>query len=245
MPKVSVVIPCFNQGVFLKEALDSVFAQNHSAYEIIVVDDGSTDAETLSILDEIDNPVIKILRTANGGLAMARNRGIAASTGDIILPLDADDLIAPTYLEKGVSVFAGNPDVGVVYSMADKFGAVNELWQLPEFSPALLLKENMVFCSAMFRRDLWAMSGGYNINMKYGWEDWDFWLSLCELGIHFVRIPEILFHYRVREDSMTVSMSYIQKLSMLMRLISNHPRLYARYSLAALSIGPMGKYGKV
>lgn len=235
MPKVSVVIPCYNQGIFLREALDSVLAQTHSDYEIIVVDDGSTDAETLSILDGTDNPAVKILRTSNGGLAMARNRGIAASIGDIILPLDADDLIAPTYLEKGVSVFVSNPDVGVVYSSADKFGAVNELWQLPEFSPALLLKENMVFCSAMFRRELWARGGGYNINMKYGWEDWDFWLSLCELGISFVRIPEVLFYYRVREDSMTVSMGYIKKLRMMMRLIFNHPRLYARRCLTVFN----------
>ena len=235
MPKVSVVIPCYNQGAFLREALDSVYAQTHSDYEIIVVDDGSTDTETCSILDKIDNPDIKILRTSNGGLAMARNRGIAASTGDIILPLDADDLIAPTYLEKGVSVLAANPDVGVVYSMADKFGAVNELWKLPEFSLARLLRENMVFCSAMFRRDLWARVGGYNISMKYGWEDWDFWLSLCDQEVRFVRIPEVLFHYRVREDSMTVTMGFTKKLLMMMRLICNHPRLYLRHGVAAFS----------
>ena len=235
MSKVSVVIPCYNQGVFLREALDSVYAQTHSDYEIIVVDDGSTDPKTRSILDEIDSPVIRLLRTSNGGLAMARNRGIAASTGDIILPLDADDLIAPTYLEKGVSVLTANPDVGVVYSMADKFGDVNELWQLPEFSPAHLLKENMVFCSALVRRDLWARGGGYNISMKYGWEDWDFWLSLCEQEIRFVRIPEVLFHYRVREDSMTVTMGFMQKLFMMMRLVFNHPRLYARHGFAAFS----------
>ena len=235
MPKVSVVIPCYNQGAFLRETLNSVLAQTYSDYEIIVIDDGSTDPATLSVLEKTDNPAVKIFKTRNGGLAMARNRGIAASTGDIILPLDADDLIAPIYLEKGVSVFTSNPDAGVVYSLADKFGAVNELWQLPEFSPVLLLKENMVFCSAMFRRELWARAGGYNTNMKFGWEDWDFWLSLCELGVGFVRIPEILFHYRVRNDSMTVTMGYAQKLSMITRLILNHPRLYIRHSLAILN----------
>jgi len=232
MPKISVVIPCYNQGIFLTEAIKSVLAQTFFDYEIIVVDDGSTDSETLTILDRIDDPLIRVLRTANGGLAMARNRGIAASTGNIILPLDADDLIAPTYLEKGAAVFADDSGVGVVYSMADKFGAVNGLWQLPEYSPSLILRENMVFCSAMYYRESWEMVGGYNTNMKHGWEDWDLWLSFCELGIRFVRIPEILFHYRIRESSMTVSMGYGQKFYMMLRLFLNHPQLYARQIMA-------------
>jgi len=234
MPKISVVIPCYNQGVFLTDAIKSVLGQTYSDFEIVVVDDGSTDSETLTILDRIDNPLIKVLRTANGGLATARNRGIAATTGAIILPLDADDLIASTYLEKGVAVFAGDSGTGVVYSMADKFGAVNGLWTLPEYSSSLILRENMVFCSAMFYRESWERVGGYNTNMKHGWEDWDFWLSFCELGIRFVRIPEILFHYRVRESSMTVSMGYGQKFRMMTRLFLNHPRLFARQALAVL-----------
>lgn len=231
MPKISVVIPCYNQGVFLTEAIKSVLGQTYTEFEIIVVDDGSTDFETLTILDTIDNPLVKVMRTPNGGLATARNRGIAASTGTIILPLDADDLIAPTYLEKGVEVFDADSGVGVVYSMADKFGVVNGLWHLPEYSPRLILKENMVFCSAMFHRESWERVGGYNKNMKHGWEDWDFWLSFCELGIRFFRIPEVLFHYRVREKSMTVSMGYGQKFQMRSRLFLNHPRLYAKQAL--------------
>ncbi len=239
MFKISVVIPCYNQGIFLAEAINSVLAQTYSDFEIIVVDDGSTDAETLTILNRIDSPLIKVLRTANGGLAKARNTGIAASIGDIIMPLDADDLIEPTYLEKGVAVFAGDSRVGVVYSMADKFGAVNGLWHLPEFSSNLILRENMVFCSAMFYRESWERVGGYNVNMKHGWEDWDFWLSFCELSIRFIRIPEVLFHYRVRESSMTVSMGYGQKFLMMTRLFLNHRRLYARNAKAVL-IGPSG-----
>lgn len=234
MPKISVVIPCYNQGAFLTESINSVLAQTYSDFEIVVVDDGSTDSETLSVIDRIDNPLIKVLRTANGGLATARNRGINASNGDIILPLDADDLVSPTYLEKGVAVFVGDSSVGVVYSMADKFGAVSGLWHLPEYSSSLILKENMVFCSAMFYRDSWEGVGGYNTNMKHGWEDWDFWLSISELGLRFVRIPEVLFHYRVKESSMTASMGYAQKFRMMSRLVLNHPRLYTRQALAVL-----------
>lgn len=234
MPKISVVIPCYNQGAFLTEAINSVLAQTYSDFEIVVVDDGSTDLETITIIDRIDNPLIKVLRTANGGLATARNRGIEVSVGDIILPLDADDLIAPTYLEKGVAVFAGGSGAGVIYSLADKFGAVNGLWRLPEYSSSLILKENMVFCSAMFSRNLWERVGGYNANMKHGWEDWDLWLSFCELGIRFIKIPEILFHYRVSEKSMTLSMGYGQKFCMMSRLVLNHPRLYAKQALAIL-----------
>lgn len=229
MPEVSVVIPCYNQGAFLLEALESVMAQTFTDFEIIVVNDGSTDAYTRAVLDTIKDPRLTVLHTENGGLAAARNRGIAVAGGTIILPLDADDLIAPTYLEKGVAVLKKDAGVGVVYSLADRFGAACGAWHLPEFSPGLLLRQNMVFCSALFRRVSWVRAGGYNTNMKYGWEDWDFWLTLCEMGLRFVRIPEVLFHYRVKDDSMTATMGYPRKLCMMARLLLNHPRLYARH----------------
>jgi glycosyltransferase involved in cell wall biosynthesis len=229
---ISVIIPCYNMGIFLDDAVKSVLAQTYNCFEIIIVNDGSTDPETRTILKRIDYPKTKVLHTENGGLAVARNRGIAASSGSIILPLDADDTIAPTYLEKGSKVFAEDAGVGVVYSLADRFGGASGLWDLPGFSPRRLLIENMVFCSAMFYRKDWEKVGGYNSNMKYGWEDWDYWLSICELGHRFVRIPEILFHCRFRSESMTVNMAYWHKFQMMMRLILNHPCFYTRQIMA-------------
>jgi glycosyltransferase involved in cell wall biosynthesis len=235
MPKVSVVIPCYNQGVFLAEAINSVQWQTYSDFEIIVVDDGSTDPETRSVIDRLDGLSLKVLRTENGGLATARNRGITASSGELVLPLDADDRIAATYIERGVEILDHTPSAGVVYSRAERFGAMTGPWGLPEFSPRRILVENMVFCSAVFRRQAWEQVGGYNPNMRHGWEDWDLWLSFVELGVGFLCIPEPLFFYRVRSSSMTSSMSYLQKFRMMSRLILNHPRLYAKVGIELLT----------
>jgi len=96
MALVSVIIPCYNQGQYLTESIGSVLASDHQKIEIIVVDDGSTDPETCRILGGLDYPKTRLIRRENGGLAAARNSGIAAAQGRYILPLDADDRIGPT-----------------------------------------------------------------------------------------------------------------------------------------------------
>jgi GT2 family glycosyltransferase/ubiquinone/menaquinone biosynthesis C-methylase UbiE len=228
MPKVSVIIPCFNQGIYIEEAVDSVLHQTFSDFEIIVVNDGSDDAETVNILDNFDRPKTRVIHTPNNGLPAARNKGIAHARSPYILPLDADDKIGARYLELGISILDESPRVGIVYSNADRFGAVTGPWSLPEFSPAKLCFENMIFCSALFRKNDWEQVGGYNTKMKYGWEDWDFWLSLVERGRCVARIPELLFHYRVIGNSMTRRMAYWQKMSMMARLLIGHHQYYVK-----------------
>src|SRR5215213_6636466 len=97
-PRVTIVIPCFNLGEYLADTIDSVLAQTFQDFEIIVVNDGSTDERTNRIISDLSHPKIRTIATANQGLARARNSGIAGAAGDYILPLDADDKIAPTYL---------------------------------------------------------------------------------------------------------------------------------------------------
>jgi glycosyltransferase involved in cell wall biosynthesis len=108
MPKISVIIPCFNQGPYLDEAVDSVLAQTFQDFEILVVDDGSTDAETIKILRDFARPKTRIIRTENQGLSAARNNGIREAMGEYILPLDADDKIGPGYLEDAVRTSASS-----------------------------------------------------------------------------------------------------------------------------------------
>jgi glycosyltransferase involved in cell wall biosynthesis len=228
VPKVSVVIPCYNQGRYIEDSIQSVLDQTFDDYEIIIVNDGSTDDETNKLLSIFYMPKTKIVHTANQGLVAARNAGIAAACGEYILPLDADDRIATTYLEKGVAILDGDPAIGVVYGWAEYFGSRTGRWELPDFSPVRLLVENMVYCTALFRRRDWQKVGGYDPAMRYGWEDWELWLSLSELGIGFVRIPEVLFHYRVRSDSMTSSMRFWQKFLMMGQMVLNHCGHYTR-----------------
>lgn len=226
MPKVSVIIPCYNQGAYLEEAVDSVLAQTYQDFEILVVDDGSTDAETVKILQDYTRPKTRVIHTDNQGLSMARNNGIQEATGKYILPLDADDKIGPDYLEEAVRILDLYPDIGIVYSEAAFFGMRTSHWHLPDYTSDHLLFQNIIFCSALFRRVHWEKVGGYNINMVYGWEDWDFWLSLIHLGVKVYRIPQVLFFYRLREESMSHAMDEKKQFFMRLHAILNHQDLY-------------------
>ena len=103
MPRVSIVIPCYNQGEYIGDALESVSAQTFTDLETIIIDDGSTDAKTRDVLSQVPNSVATVVRKPNGGLAAARNSGIERASGEYILPLDADDKIAPTCVEESVA----------------------------------------------------------------------------------------------------------------------------------------------
>lgn len=229
MPKVSVIIPCYNQGAYVAEALDSVLAQPCRDFEIIVVNDGSTDPETRAILERLERPATRVIHTANQGLAAARNNGIAQAAGQYILPLDADDRIGPGYLEKGAAVLDRHPEVGFVYCLARLFGAKRGMFYLNRGGLGDMLLDSRVFCSALFRKADWEAAGGYNSNMRHGWEDWDFWLSLLEQGKSPYLIPEVLFHYRVKAGSMIRSMTPEQRLAMQLQLFENHRDLYCRH----------------
>jgi glycosyltransferase involved in cell wall biosynthesis len=226
-PTVSVIIPCYNQGHYVDEAVDSVLAQTYPNFEIVVVDDGSTDESTIRILDNYHRPKTKLIRTENQGLASARNNGIAACTGKYVLPLDADDKIHSTYLQKAVDILEKNADVGIVYCKAELFGEASGPWTLREYQFPNMLHENVIFCSAVFRRSDWAEVNGYKQNMIYGWEDFDFWLSLIEMGRQVVCIPETLFLYRKQADSMITSMTREKAIYSYTQLFNNHPKLYA------------------
>lgn len=225
-PKVSVIIPCYNQGAYLEDAVSSVLAQTFQDFEIIVVNDGSTDEETNRRLSDFQRPKTRVLATANQGLAMARNNGIQSASGEYILPLDADDRISASYLEKAVCILDQQPDIGIVYCLADTFGAVQGLWPAPEFSLRQMLLGNLIFCSAVFRKSDWIDAGGYRSNMSHGWEDWDFWLSLIGRGRGVYRIPEILFHYHVKQVSMVKSMDVAKRVEMHLQVMRNHKELY-------------------
>ena len=120
--KVSVVIPCFNHGEFLPEAVRSATAIERDDIETIVVDDGSTDERTRKEMDALPAQGIKVIRQENKGLAAARNAGIAISRGEYILPLDADDRLRSGWIDHGIRILESNPQVGVVYGDAQCFG---------------------------------------------------------------------------------------------------------------------------
>ncbi len=207
-PLVSVVIPCFNYGRYLRDAVDSVVGQTWRDYEIIVVDDGSDDPETLQVLSSLDTPKTRVIRQKNGKLPKARNTGIKHAGGKYICCLDADDKIAPTYLEKCVfRLETGGLDV--CGSWQQNFGDDDSVID-PGFSMERLLamEENCLTVASVFRKSMWKSVGGYDEStvdgesMLYGYEDWDFWVRLGRAGARVAVIGEPLFLYRKHGKSM-------------------------------------------
>lgn len=203
LAKVSVVIPCFNHGEFLPEAVASVTSMNRHDVELIVVNDGSTDDRSRKEIDALSANGIHVIHQQNKGLAAARNVGIGASHGKYILPLDADNRIRADYVEHGVRILDSNPKVGVVYGDGEFFGIRSGRWDIGPFDPNRLLSSNFIDACAVYRRLIWEQNCGYDSTMPVqGLEDWDFWLGALEHGWEFHYVREILFDYRVARDSM-------------------------------------------
>lgn len=227
---VSVVIPCYEQAQFLTEAVESVVAQTYPCWEIVIVNDGSPDATSpvaQRLILKHAGRKIRLIEKKNGGLSDARNAGVRVARGRYILPLDADDRIAPEFLAKTVALLDGNPEIGIAYTDWVYFGGANFRRDAIDYDFARLCgKENLFTCTSLYRREAWDAVGGYNSNMTRGLEDWDFWIGCGEKGFRGRRIPEPLFFYRAKNGSMIQTLRpHLQ--AMFARIILNHPSLYS------------------
>ena len=204
-PLVSVVIPCYNYGRFLDDAVASVRAQTLRDLEIIVVDDGSTDDVTPEVLNALEaqdhDPCLTIIRQENQGAPAARNTGIRAARGLYICCLDADDTMEPTYLEKCVLLMESNAGVSLAYSWLRVTGAEERVWKSESLDLDRMRYYNHVSISAVFRREAGLEGGGFCAAMREGYEDWEFWLRLGARGYRGEVIPEMLVNYRRHEAS--------------------------------------------
>lgn len=203
---VSIVIPCYNSGNYLEDAVASVMNQTHNDWEIIIVDDGSTDADTLTtlhILELRQDSRIRVLRQDNAGPAAARNTAIAHAKGKYILPLDADDTIEPSYMAQAIPVLERDSNIGIVYCKAKKFGLEQGIWALPPFSYEEMAIDNVIFCTAFFRRNDWEVVGGFPETLIHGMEDYAFWLKILAMHRKVHQIDDVLFNYRIKARSRT------------------------------------------
>lgn len=233
MSKVSIIIPCYNQGEYVSDAIESSINQSYNDIEIIVVNDASSDdsaniinsyAEKYENIKFINNP-------KNKGVIFCRNLAVENATGEFILPLDADDRIAPEYVEKAVKVFSSNPEIKIVYCRSMLFGNKNEEFKLQKISLENIVLANCIPNSAMFKKSDFISVNGYKSYMKKGWEDWDLWLSIIETAKNkkdcVYRIDEILFYYR--QYSETVSRNNFDeniRLELLKNIFNNHLELF-------------------
>lgn len=204
---VSIIIPCYNQGIFLLDALQSLEALDRNIVEIIIVNDGSTDPYTNEYIDALDKEKYQVVIQQNKGLAGARNTAIKIAKGKYIIPLDADNKLHPVFIKDGIEILDKNEQTTVVYGNARFFGAKDGDWTVGEYNLQKLMIENYIDACAMIRKDVLIAEGLYDENMRYmGWEDWELWLRLSFKGHGFHYVNKLFFDYRVLDTSMSNSM---------------------------------------
>ncbi len=206
-PTISVIIPCFNNEETIIETIESITKQEYSSYEIIIVNDGSTDksADIVSNFIKINNSNnITLINQINSGPSKSRNNGADKATGKYLLFLDADDLIAPSYIKKCIDYLEQNQNINIVYSNAAFIGARKGNWNLPEFKLPNYLVENCIFISAVIRKEVFDKVGKFDENLHF-LEDWELWIKIIMEfgGVH--RISETLFYYRKRFDKSSIT----------------------------------------
>lgn len=204
-PAISVVLPCYNAHRHLAQTLASLRAQTFRNFETIIVDDGSTDPDTVAFLDAIDCDV-RVLRQENRGLPGARNAGFRAARGEFVLPLDCDDWLEPSALEKLHRAVSDSAVPAFAFAQMQMEGEGQGLLAKNyNFFEQLFLNQ-LPYCILLHRRD-WEAAGGYDESMRRGYEDWEFNIRLGAAGIHGVGVAEPLFHYRVSQGGMLLSVS--------------------------------------
>ena len=188
----------------LREALASIEqVRNENLLEVIVVDDGSSEVETTTILSQVEETGYCVVSQQNRGLGAALNAGIRRAKGEFILPLASDDRLRDAYLNNGVPLLKNNICSGVVYADAEYFGERTGRCHVQEFNLLSLIRANFIDTCALFRKKLWEGVGGYDEQMPWtGWEDWDFWLRVANRQGTFVHLARVGFDHRVRSDSL-------------------------------------------
>lgn len=222
-PLVSVVVPCYNYAAYMAQTIESVLAQDYPNIEVILIDDGSTDA-TADIARRY--PQATYYYQENQGLSAARNNGFQKIHGEYVIFLDADDKLAPGFVAKTVATAQQHPDAGFVYTQQQYFEAADDITEFPDYDVALLKKKNYIPACTLIRTAV-LRKCTYDTRFK-SWEDWDFYLSLAERGIYGVRLNEPLILYRKHADqaSMLDTFSEKKKVRTLALLRYKHWRLY-------------------
>ena len=231
--RVSVIIPCRNDGATLAEAVASVERGRRLRPELIIVDDGSDDPATVAVFADLEQQGYRVLHQPATGLSAARNAAWTAASGDYVLPLDADDLLHPNYLVEGVRALAARPDLGVAYSDVCHVGPGQHPQRLPDFYLPRLLAGNYVNNCALIRRAALQAVGGYDeqIPAPHGYEDWELWMRLAEAGWGFAHLPAFLFDYRHRADSFSAACNTPANRAVLVSyLTQRHAALYTRHA---------------
>lgn len=228
---VSIIVPCYKQAHYLEQSLQSVIDQTYNNWECIIVNDGSPDNTSKVAHTWIKKDSrFKFLEKENGGLSSARNAGIKLSNGTLILPLDADDILSPKYLETTVPELEKRSNVAIVGCYSKFFrGNINNI--VNEHIPKgdyyrWLLYTNQLVATSLYRKSLWEAVGGYDESMMKGFEDWEFWLNITKRGWSYYIVSDYLFYYRKAKNSMLVSTIAENAETVKKYIVLKHKELY-------------------
>jgi len=196
-PLISVIISAYNKAPYLTETIQSLAAQNYSNLEILVVDDGSTDGTT-QLVDSLPGtfPNLKIctFHKQNGGVSDARNYLIERCTGRIVLSVDADDLVAPGFIDDALAAMR-RERANLIYTDVEVFGGDSSEWCPPAYDPYYVRYNNCVPSLVLYDKQLWISSGGYNKAIPFN-EDWSFFINLQLVGVNAYKLSKKYFRYR-------------------------------------------------
>jgi glycosyltransferase involved in cell wall biosynthesis len=229
---LSVVVPFYNLGAYLEETIASVAASGYRPLEVVVVDDGSDDADSVAALERArarHPELVRVHRTANSGLSAARNTGAEQARGEFVTFVDADDLVEPEFFARAVGVLQRYANASFVYSWVRFFGAGGGCWPTWNSELPYLLAHNMLTAMAVVRRADFLAFGRNSAELPYALEDHDGWIGMVEAGCVGVSLPDMLVRYRLRPDSMLRQVNESQALYLADVIARRHPALYRRF----------------
>ncbi len=232
-PRVSVVIPSYNEpDRFLSECLSSLELQTMRAWEAIVVDDGSTKGSVEAVVAGVGDPRIRVIRQENRGMGGARNTGFEAAEADLVLTLDADDRLDPSFLEVAVAALESEAEADCVFMDSQCFGRSREVRYFPHpLPPPCPQHPAYPDCGVLMRKAMWKEAGGYSVDRTLGGvEWWDFWLSAIERGMQVRHIAKPLYFYRTHLEGVSVTSSMYDEYRNRAQLYARHQKVFDTFS---------------
>jgi glycosyltransferase involved in cell wall biosynthesis len=227
----TAVIPCYNDGLYIMQALQSLYNQTLLPERIIIVDDGSASG-TKKILENIHHPLVEIIYQENQGVSVARNRAIEKAQTAYVLNLDADDYYEPTFIGKAVEILDGNQNVGVVSSHCRRFKYNNKTKETLKPLGGNV-KDFIVINNgngnSLFRKKCWEEVGGFDEKMRTGYEDWEFWIAITKHNWLVHILPEVLSHYRIKKKSRDTSAIQQHDLELRNYIYTKHKKVYEEH----------------
>ncbi len=231
-PTVTFVIPCYNHGRFVRDAVQSCLRQLDADVRVVVVDDGSDDGSTPEQCDACAGDRVRVVHQENKGLPAARNAGAALADSEYLVFLDADDYLEPTFVRElaGAIEHAGD-DVSHAYcrERLTEHGR-DAVWRVPDWDPLLLLITNLHPVTALVRRDRFEAVGGFDETMTRGYEDWEFWIRLSGRGWRGVRVTKPLFNWRRHSNDTMIHDAVAKHEELYDQILERHPELYRRHA---------------